>query len=269
MTKQRPAILLALLATFSGFLIVAYVYLYQFSSLPVEQNNLFLNLISLIAPLLSAIFANSVFLRYRLSDKPRSTWLYMMIFVILWTIAEFIWVACLIFTEDVPMPSLADAFWLTGFIFLTIALRKQEQLITRRLIPLTIVALLWFGVAALSFIFLWGTGSPLTLGNYLEYFYAVADIAAGIVAVKLFWAFRGGLLARPWIGLFVLGVSDAIYAWLIATDMYAMAQDSGNLISLIADTTYMAAYLFLAVGFYALYLVIKHGPESFAANRAE
>jgi hypothetical protein len=249
--------------SFSAMLLVGiYVYFYQFSQLPTEQNDLVLNLISLVAPLSSAVFATLVFLSFDKTDKPRQVWKFMTIFIWLWTIAEFIWVGYLIQTGDVPLPSLADAFWLAGFIFLTIALQKQYKSVTRREVELWKIVLIWAAVFVLSLLVLLIVGSPLSLGNYLEYFYAVADLAAGVVAIRIFIAFRGGLMSRPWIGLFVLGLSDAVYAWLIASDMYAMSQTNGNLVSLFADTSYMTAYLVLAIGFYATYLTLRHGPDA-------
>jgi hypothetical protein len=262
MTRQPRNLILAF--AFSAILLVGmYIYYYQFSTLPAEQNNLIVNMISLVAPLSSAIFATMVFLSFDRADKPRQVWKFMAIFVWVWTVAEFIWTITLTQTGDVPLPSLADAFWLSGFFFLTIALHKQYQIVTQKTVTLGKILVIWAGVFVLSLLVTVAARVELNLGNYLEYFYAVADFAAGIVAIRIFIAFRGGLMSRPWIGLFVLGLSDALYAWLIASKMYATSAESGDPISLLADTSYMAAYLVLAIGFYATYLTIKHGPGNF------
>lgn len=268
MTK-RPLYLISAFAFIAVFLIAIYIYFYQFSSLPADLNNMVLNLVSLVAPLSSAVFATMIYLSFAETDKPRQVWKFMTIFIWMWTIAEFIWVGYLIRVGDVPLPSFADAFWLVGFAFLTIALRKQYENVKRQQVALWKIALIWAAVFVLSLLVLLLAGSSLSLGNYLEYFYAVADFTAGIVAIRIFLAFRGGLMSRPWIGLFVLGLADAIYAWLITTEMYAMSQTEGDIVSLFADTTYMAAYLILGIGFYATYLVLKHGPESFVPPIAE
>lgn len=244
---------------FSAVLIGLYVYFYQFSELPEEQSNLILNLISVLAPLSSAIFATLVFLNFEPGDKPREVWKYLTIFIWLWAIGELIWAGYLVFVGDVPLPSAGDAFWLAGFVFLTIALRKQYQFVTLKSVPLWQILTIWAGVFVLAYLVLLLSQTEADLGNYLEFWYAVADFAAGIAAIRIFLAFRGGRLSRPWIGLFVLGLSDSIYAWLIATDMYAMSSAEGNLLSLVADTTYMAAYLVLATGFLATYLTLKYG----------
>jgi hypothetical protein len=258
--NNRPRNLLMIFAFSAVLLIGSYIYFYQFSSLPVEQSDLFLNLISLLAPLSSAIFATMVFLSFKRGDKPRKVWKHLTIFIWLWTTAEFIWVGYLIFAGDVPLPSLADFFWLTGFIFLAIALHRQYQIVTLKLVPLWQILSLLVGVFVLAFLVLLLSQADINLGNYLEYFYAVTDFTAGIIAIRIFLAFRGGLMSRPWIGLFVLGLSDALYAWLLTTDMYAMSQGEGNPLSMIADTSYMAAYLVLAIGFFATYLTLKYGP---------
>jgi hypothetical protein len=258
MNKHSRSLVFAFVL-FSVLLIGLYIYFYQFSELPEEQNDLILNLVALLAPLLSAVFATRVFLNFEPGDKPREVWKYLTIFIWLWTAGEFIWAGYLIFVGDVPLPSFGDAFWLAGFVFLTIALRKQYQAVTLKPVPLWQILAIWAGVFVLTYLVLMFAQAEANLGNYLEFWYAVADFAAGIAAIRIFLAFRGGRMSRPWIGLFVLGLSDSIYAWLIATGMYAMSSAEGNLVSLVADTTYMAAYLVLATGFMATYLTLKHG----------
>jgi hypothetical protein len=263
MMTPRPRNLILAFALGAMLLVGMYIHFYQFSTLPAEHNALILNLISLVAPLSSAIFATMVFLSFDRADKPRQVWKFMTIFVWVWTVAEFIWTITLMQTDDVPLPSLADAFWLSGFIFLTIALHKQYQIVTKKTVAAWKILVIWAGVFVLALFVTIVAQVELNVGNYLEYFYAVADFAAGIVAIRIFIAFRGGLMSRPWIGLFVLGLSDALYAWLIASDMYATSAESGDPISMLADTSYMAAYLVLGIGFYATYLTIKHGPGNF------
>lgn len=260
--KTLPRQLLFAFMVFAVVLVGLYIYFYQYSTLSVDTNDLFVNLISLGAPLSSAIFATMIFRSFDPQDKPRQVWLHLTIFIWLWTVAEFIWVWYVITAGDVPLPSSADILWVIGFSFLTIALRKQYQLVTRVKVSWWIIAAIWVAVLAITLIILLLTNSPLEFGYYLEYFYAVADFTAGIAGIRIFLAFRGGLMSRPWIGLFILGLSDAVYAWLIASNMYAMSVEEGNWVSLFADTSYMAAYLVLATGFLATYLMLKHGPES-------
>jgi hypothetical protein len=267
MTIKHPRFLLLAFVALAVALVGLYIYFYQFSNLPDEQNTLIVNLISLAAPLSSAIFGTLIFTSFGPNDKPRQVWLHLTVFIWLWTIAEFIWIGYMIFTGDVPIPSIADAFWLAGFVFLTIGLRKQYELVTQRKIAWWKIGAGWAGVFVLTYLIVLLTTTLLGFGNYLEYFYAVADISAGIAAVRIFIAFRGGLMSRPWIGLFVLGLSDSIYAWLEATGMYATSTESGDWVSLFADTSYMTAYLVLAAGFLATYLVLKHGPESFSPTK--
>jgi hypothetical protein len=261
MTKYSRNLVLAFIL-FAALSIGLYIYFYQFSELSDEQNDLILNLLALLAPLSSAIFATMIFLNFEPGDKPREVWKHLTIFIWLWTVGEFIWAGYLIFVGDVPLPSVGDGFWLAGFVFLTIALRKQYQAVTLKTVPLLQILAIWAGVFVLTYLVLLLVQAEASLGNYLEFWYAVADFAAGIAAIRIFLAFRGGRLSRPWIGLFVLGLSDSIYAWLIATGMYAMSSAEGNLVSLVADTTYMAAYLVLAIGFLATYLTLKHGLDA-------
>ncbi len=65
-------------------------------------------------------------------------------------------------------------------------------------------------------------------------------------------------MARPWAGLFVFALADVLYAWLVESGLYATSAETGNLLSLIADTSYIAAYLVIALGFLSFFLFIRN-----------
>jgi hypothetical protein len=58
--------------------------------------------------------------------------------------------------------------------------------------------------------------------------------------------------------MFIFSASDVLYAYLLASGLYALSAESGNILSLLADTTYIAAYLVVMLGFFYYYLLIKN-----------
>jgi hypothetical protein len=93
----------------------------------------------------------------------------------------------------------------------------------------------------------------------VDIFYSAADLAVGIAGSLLIFTFQGGAMMRPWLGLVVFGVTDFLYAWAEQTGLYAWSVENGNLLSLIVDSSYLAAYLILALGFIAHWTLLRYG----------
>ncbi len=79
--------------------------------------------------------------------------------------------------------------------------------------------------------------------------------------------FGRGALARPWLGLFIFVIADSIYTWLFESGLYAFSSAAVNIPSLIADSTYITAYLILSLGCLMQYLLVKYGSKAFQAPR--
>jgi hypothetical protein len=143
----------------------------------------------------------------------------------------------------------------------TLALRSQYQLLYKTRIGLWKVVAVWAGIGLLVLAVIFLAHTESSLRNYVNYLYPVIDFALCIASFRLFMTFGAGQLSRPWIGLFVMGISDAIWAWLDATGQYQASSDAGAWLSVFADTTYVAAYLILAFGFLMQYLLLRFGPD--------
>ena len=61
----------------------------------------------------------------------------------------------------------------------------------------------------------------------------------------------------------VFGLSDLLYAWAEKTQLYEASAESGNFLSLLIDTTYLAAYLILGIGFLGHWVLLRYGLKPF------
>lgn len=241
-------------------LLALYVYFYQYAPLGAPYDNLVLNSITSLASLAVAGISTAIYLYYHTDDHPRKIWMNLMIGCWFWFAAEVAWQVYAFILEEVPVPSIADIGWISGFIFFTIALYHQYSAIKPTHIETVRIYAIgaWIVILLIPLVLLstWGT---FTLESYIDFYYPFADLAVGVAGLALVFIFRGGALMRPWIGLMVFGASDLLYAWAEKTQMYSWSVENGNVLSLIIDASYLTAYLILAVGFLGQWKLLKRG----------
>jgi hypothetical protein len=242
-------------------IVTGYAFVYQNSPFSDEWNSFLVNAAPPFSAALAAIALTAVLLCYRKKDKPYPVWLYFTIGMWVWVVAESIWGYLFFTSGDVPALGLADILWFVGYAMLTVALHSQYQLVYQTKIHWWKVAAAWVGMILLALAGLVLFQTEVTLENFVNYLYPVIDFALCVASIRLFMTFGAGKLSRPWIGLFVLGISDALYAWLETTGQYQASSDAGTWLSVFADSSYVAAYLILAIGFLMQYLLLRLGPE--------
>jgi hypothetical protein len=259
---MQRRIILYLSLVFMVAILAGYVFVYQTSPFLDEWNNFLLTWAAPFSAALAAVGSAVVLRYYSKKDKPYLVWLYFTIGMWVWVLAESVWSYLFFTTGEVPILGLSDALWFVGYGLLTAALHSQYQLVYQKKISWWKVAGVWVGMMALTPAILVLFQSEFTLENFVAYLYPVIDFVLCVASFRLFVTFGAGKLSRPWIGLFVLGISDSVYAWLEVTGQYQASSDAGTWLSLLADTTYVAAYLILAIGFLIQYLLLRLGPES-------
>ena len=245
---------------FAVILIAGYVFIYQFAPFAGSINDTILNSVTTFASVFAAVVSTAIFFHYQPEDHPRIVWLNLAFGCWLWFLSEAIWSVLYFNLGEVPVPSLADAGWVAGFIFFAVAIYYQYVLI----LPSwqnrirNIVYGVWAAALIVPLLALSAT-HILTLENYVNYFYPLADLAVGIAGLILVYFFRGGMLMRPWLGMVIFGVSDFLYAWALQTGIYGWSVENGNLFTLFADSSYLFAYLFLTLGFINHWILINYG----------
>jgi hypothetical protein len=257
--KRRFVLYFSILFTLA--ILAGYAYVYQFSPFSDEWNNFLIDAADPFVALLGAIAVTAVLLCYDKKDKPYSVWLYFAIGMWAWTFSEIIWAVVYFTSGEVPPLGVWDALWLGGYALFTLALHSQYQLVYQTKISGWKLIAIWVGIILLTLAILFLLNTSFTLENFVNSIYPLLDFALCIASIRLFMTFGGGKLSRPWIGLMVMGISDAAWAWLNATGQYQASSDAGTWLSVFADTTYVAAYLILAIGFLTQYLLLRFGPE--------
>jgi hypothetical protein len=245
----------------SILLLAAYVWIYQQVPFPGRWNDILLSAINFLASLLTTISAILVLRSYRTNDRPRKIWFPLAIGFACWSLSEIIWGVYYAGGIEIPIPSLADLFWVLGYAFFTAALVRQFRVVNRKITNVAVV----FAVIAIYILVAINTlgliaivRAPISPTSVVEYFYPVMDFSVGVAALILLFSFRGGIMAWPWMGMLVFSASDVLYAFLLESGLYAQSAESGNLLSLVADTTYIAAYFVVTLGFLYFYLFIKN-----------
>jgi len=257
--RRRNIIYLSLLLIVA--ILAGYVYIYRIGPFSDVWNKFLVDAADPFVAALAAIAMTAALLHYRKEDKPYMVWLHFATAMWAWVLAESVWAFIYFTSGEVPPLGLADVFWFIGYAMLTVALRNQYQLVYQTKISWWKMAAVWAGIILLTPVVLVLVRSSFTPENFVDYLYAVIDFALCVASIRLFMTFGGGKLSRPWMGLFVLGISDAVYAWLNATGQYQASSDAGTWLSIFADATYVAAYLILAIGFLTQYLLLRLGPE--------
>jgi hypothetical protein len=245
----------------SILLLAAYVWIYQRVPFPGKWNDILLQVINFLASLLTTIVAVLVLRSYRRGDRPQRIWYPLAIGFACWSLSEIIWGVYYASRFEIPIPSLADLFWVLGYFFFTAALVAQFKVINRSITNMAVL----FGVIAIYILIAINTLGliaiaqvSINISSVMEYFYPVIDFTVGVAALILLFSFRGGKMAWPWVGMLVFSASDVLYAFLLISGLYAQSAESGNILSLVADTTYIAAYLVVMLGFLNYYLFIRN-----------
>ncbi len=178
----------------------------------------------------------------------------------MWTVAEFIYAYYDLTQAELPLPSLADVFWIPAYgpLFAALYIRFNSLRITP---PFWQVALLALGViasGALSLIFVIipnaaaSVGDPISIA--LSILYPVGDmllvLGVGLVVMVL----SGGELSRGWLvtalGFLMIAVSDSLFYYGIATGLYNSDLIPVNLVTATSDILYFGGYVVVAFGLF-------------------
>ncbi len=211
-------------------------------------------LIALIAAVATG-FVVFCYRQFEKTEKPGRVWFHFALGVGLWTLGEVLWLVYSMFTDEVPLPSMGDVAWLSGYIFLTTSLLIQYRLIwgihprQERQILLLIGSAILVGSALIAY----GTENQDRMAVFINTMYPLADLALALAALKLAHTFGTGQWGRPWQALLVFALADAVYAWFIELNVYG----ENLILTSLADTIYFAAYIVLAVACYHQYLLVK------------
>jgi hypothetical protein len=266
-THRQNAVIILWSGITAAFVFIAiYASIYWFEPFSSPWNDLLTNLLGILAVGLSAVASTAIFWKYRSSLKHHSVWLCFSLGLWAWFIADSVWGIYNMTVVEVPGVSFADLFYILGYCFIYTALHRQFWVMFRPSLhrDILITGGLMAAVLLVTLLFTLGIAGfqlrDVKLSSMLNLFYPIGDMAVAIVALVFVVNFGRGAFARPWLGLAVFCVTDSLYAWLYESGNYAFTLSNSNMISLIADTLYTAAYLILALLLLNHFLLLEYGP---------
>lgn len=171
--------------------------------------------------------------------------------ILLWFLGECTWsIYGVVLGVQVPYPSIADVFYLTGYIpaFVSILgfMRIFQKLVTplKKIVSL-LVALLILGVTIVFLLTPLSVSSSPVFVKAFDLAYPVLDAVLMALVMMRLIAFIGTSLGRPWTwifcGLLLYSFADIIFSWGTLAGWYY----SGHPIELL----WLYGYLALALGF--------------------
>jgi hypothetical protein len=221
---------------------------------------------SVICASIAAGFYISVWLTMSSKEVYKKIWGWVTLGIILWTIAEIIWGYYeVILGIIVPYPSIADLFWLSGYIPVYVALsigyRTFHSTSSRRQMLAIILAVLLFSAASVFLVImpiLQSFDPAKILESMITLAYPLADSALFILTLTIVLAMEKGRFALPWqlfgAGLMFEAIGDLTFSYATQNGIYYPA-DQLNFISGFVDTTLRISYLLMGLAIFTYSLI--------------
>jgi hypothetical protein len=218
----------------------------------------------------AAFFAWQVWRGLNERNSARQTWGLMVLGFALWAIAEALWMVLTYLYEEVPYPSVADLIWMPGYPLIMLAAVLRYRALKIQINPriLQLSALFFLAVAVVvGTVVIQPILSEFTESDIitalLSIGYPIGDLLILLSVGLLVLTFSGGRFSGPWgmiaAGLFALAFSDILF---VHAEWFGYYYPDGKVTwgSVAVDTTYMLAYMLIAVGIYSTRIVtLKDG----------
>jgi hypothetical protein len=249
---------------YAFLLLISYALLYQYEPFG-NLNRLFLDSITILAALTSAVILSLIVTFFQPGEPPRQIWIYFALALWMWTIGEVVWGGYDLFLGEVPDTTFADLFFFIGYIFFTLAIASQYRLVL--FLPgrkvFWVAAGIWLATITATLLVMIVSKSQAFSGEFLAYFYPIGDLVGGVAALVLVITFRGSALARPWISLLAFVFSDTLYLWATTSGIYVWQGVGGDVgqqwITLAVEMVYLVAYMIMGWGVFQQYLLLRFG----------
>lgn len=216
---------------------------------------------TVISAFIAGLLAVWNWTRISTRDSSRPIWGGLALGLLLWAIAELISAGYpLFFNLETPEISLADVFWLAGYLPIVTALfmRARSLKVRPNAMQFAMAGVAILIMAGLSIYFaiipvIQGAASSDLFTASINMLYPVADLVILSISVFILFTFSGSNLALIWqvlaAGFILRAFGDLVYNYAIGLDLYWPGRQL-NPVSLLSDTPYLASYLILALGVY-------------------
>ena len=190
------------------------------------------DIISAASAFLPAFYSLTLVRRYGIDPKDRFTrvWLYVAVGLFLWVLGEITWsVYELVLLVSVPYPSVADVFWIAGYLPLVVALLLyiapfKDALSLKSVLSAVAVALLT-DVAVFVVLIgpVFGPGADAAT-RLFDFAYPVLDMVLLGVSIAGMFLFLPGRISRFWVwlnlGFISTVIADIIFSYSSALGTY-------------------------------------------------
>jgi hypothetical protein len=229
---------------------------------------------SLNSPL-AIIITISAFSVWRLMSAEkhnRFLWSGILIGWALWALAETIWAIYSILGQEVPYPSVADFFWIIGYIPMGIGLITRIRTMPTK--PTRSQNMLIWWVSAITilitifFIFIpiiQSFDPQRLIENILNFVYPLADLFLVIIVWRLFFTYEEGDYGFTWrlltLGFMFMTVADFIFTYTTWQGLYYPDMTANVISRLGVDVPYTTSYLLWLAGIHALRILLMKKEE--------
>jgi hypothetical protein len=232
---------------FAALIVVSYVYG------QLDRTFLYVasNLISPTAALAPAMFCLYLISRYGLSRENSfgKVWLLMAAGLILWLIGEIAWtIGALVLTINLQFPSVADAFWLAGYLPIILALITYIKTFKVRLSEKQLsvgLGVAWVAAGLLySFLIIPVMQSQAgVLARFFDFAYPTLDVLLLALCIIGAFIYLEGQGSRFWIwfniGFLLVSIADVLFSYATAQGVYY----DGHPLELLFHFGYLAVLL--------------------------
>ena len=147
-----------------------------------------------------------------------------------WFLGELTWgIYSLVLNVDIPYPSLADAFWLIGYIPLLLALALYLLLmrpaISVKVFVVALAIVLALGAVFSTFVLIPAvTEEAETLAKLIDIAYPLLDLIMLVLSAMCFMIFAESRLETTWLllnaGFIMFALGDSIFSYTTAQGLY-------------------------------------------------
>ena len=230
----------------------------------------FFNYITLVPALGAALAGSLVTRQFTKGERPYRIWMAFSLGMRFWFVGEISVIVFDFFPSGIVSPDfqLVDVFWLLGYFSLGLSLTLQlfsAYGVQQRRGLYIYAGMVVFAVllaSLLTEIVRKGESEDSWSFLFVTLLYPVLDVLAGGTAIWLSLLFGRGRWSRPWWGLILFAITDAIDAfyWSGGYDLVsAAAQNTLDFISLV---TYPASYMTAGLALLANYFILRYGMDS-------
>lgn len=212
------------------------------------------NIFYLSAPAIAVVFGLTAIWHYGVPNRHSFSLLFIVVGLLFWLIGEIIFFSYTLTNVD-PFPSVADYFYILGYIPLAVGFIREVNIARVRLSGGETLAVLFFASVLVAATLYFGLvvaydSTSSTLSNAVAIGYTIGDVILVLVATPVLifvYRHRQGRVVGPWIWyitalLLTLG-ADTLYA------NYSDLYDVLDPVAMQIDLLWIVGYLSFAFGF--------------------